>query len=46
MISIVVPVYKSEKTLDGCLDSLLSQTYSDIEVICVIDVAGFLWGNL
>lgn len=37
MISIVVPVYKSEKTLDGCLDSLLSQTYSDIEVICVID---------
>lgn len=37
MISIVVPVYKSEKTLAGCLDSLLAQTYKDIEVICVID---------
>ena len=37
MISIVVPVYKSEKTLAGCLDSLLAQTYADIEVICVID---------
>lgn len=37
MISIVVPVYKSEKTLAGCLDSLLAQTYQDIEVICVID---------
>lgn len=37
MISIVVPVYKSEKTLGGCLDSLLGQTYQDIEVICVID---------
>ena len=37
MISIVVPVYKSEKTLPGCLDSLLAQTYSDIEVICVVD---------
>lgn len=37
MISIVVPVYKSEKTLAGCLDSLLAQTYEDIEVICVID---------
>ena len=37
MISIIVPVYKSEKTLPGCLDSLLAQTYSDIEVICVID---------
>lgn len=37
MISIVVPVYKSEKTLAGCLESLLAQTYQDIEVICVID---------
>ena len=37
MISIVVPVYKSEKTLGGCLDSLLAQTYEDIEIICVID---------
>ena len=37
MISIVVPVYKSEKTLPGCLDSLLAQTYKDIEVICVVD---------
>ncbi len=37
MISIVVPVYKSEKTLGGCLESLQAQTYQDIEVICVID---------
>lgn len=37
MISIIVPVYKSEKTLGGCLDSLLCQTYSDIEIICVVD---------
>lgn len=37
MISIVVPVYKSEKTLGGCLESLMAQTYRDIEVICVID---------
>lgn len=37
MISIVVPVYKSEKTLGKCLESLMAQTYSDIEVICVVD---------
>lgn len=37
MISIVVPVYKSEKTLSGCLESLMAQTYKDIEVVCVID---------
>ena len=37
MISIVIPVYKSEKTLGGCLESLMRQTYTDIEMICVID---------
>lgn len=37
MISIVVPVYKSEKTLGSCLESLMAQTYKDIEIICVVD---------
>ncbi len=37
MISIIVPVYKSEKTLAGCLESLLAQTVREIEIICVID---------
>ena len=46
MISIVVPVYKSEKTLTGCLDSLLAQTYQDIEVICVIDGSPDSCGNI
>lgn len=37
MISIVIPVYKSEKTLGGCLESLMAQTYEEIEMICVVD---------
>ncbi len=37
MISIVVPVYKSEKTLGKCLESLMCQTFSEIEIICIID---------
>lgn len=37
MISIVVPVYKSEKTLGKCLESLMEQTYREIEIICVVD---------
>lgn len=37
MISIVVPVYKSEKTLGKCLESLMAQTYQEIEIICVVD---------
>ena len=36
-ISVVVPVYNSEKYLQKCVDSLLDQTYSNIEVILVDD---------
>ena len=37
MISIIVPVYKAEKYLDNCINSLLSQTYTDLEIILVDD---------
>lgn len=37
MISIIVPVYNSEKTLQRCLDSLLMQTYRDLEIIIIND---------
>lgn len=37
MISIVVPVYKSEKTLRRCVESLCRQTYEDQEILLVVD---------
>lgn len=36
-ISIVVPVYNSRKTLNRCIESLIQQTYQDIEIILVDD---------
>lgn len=36
-VSIIIPVYNAEKTIARCLDAILSQTYKDIEVICVND---------
>lgn len=36
-ISIIVPVYNVEKYLAQCLDSLVNQTFKDIEIICVND---------
>ncbi len=37
MISVIVPVYKVEKYLRKCVDSILSQTYPDFELILVDD---------
>ena len=36
-ISVLVPVYNVEKYLEDALQSLLNQTFSDIEIICVND---------
>lgn len=36
-VSIIVPVYNSERTVSKCLDSLINQTYKEIEIICVND---------
>lgn len=36
-VSIIVPVYNMEKYLNTCMNSLIVQTLSDIEIICVND---------
>lgn len=36
-ISVIVPVYNVEKYLDKCLDSLVNQTYDNMEIIVVND---------
>ena len=37
MISVIIPVFNAEKYLRRCLDSVLSQTYENLEVILVDD---------
>lgn len=37
IVSVVVPVYKVEKYLNRCVDSILQQSYSNLEVILVDD---------
>lgn len=37
LVSIVIPVYNSEKYLSECIDSILSQRYSNIEILIIDD---------
>lgn len=37
MISVIVPVYKAEKYIESCVQSILAQTYGDFELILVED---------
>lgn len=37
LISVIVPVYKVEKYIAACLESILKQTYSNLEIIVVND---------
>ena len=37
LVTIVVPVYNVEKYLRKCLNSIVNQTYENIEIICVDD---------
>lgn len=37
IVSIIIPVYNTEKYLEECLESALNQTYNEIEIIAVDD---------
>ena len=36
-VSIIIPIYNAEEYLDNCLNSVVTQTLKDIEIICIND---------
>ena len=37
LISVIVPIYNSEKTLQSCIDSVLTQSFDDFELLLIND---------
>lgn len=44
IISVIVPVYNAEKYLKRCVDSILSQSFSDFELLLIDDGSSDLSG--
>lgn len=36
-ISVIIPIYNAEKFLNKCLNSIINQTYENLEIICIND---------
>ena len=36
-ISVIIPIYNSEKYLEKCLYSVMNQSFTDIEIVCIDD---------
>ena len=37
LISVIVPAYNAEQYIRDCLDSIINQTYQNLEIICIND---------
>ena len=37
LISIIIPIYNAEKYLDQCVESIINQTYKELEIILIED---------
>ena len=46
LVSVIIPIYKVEEFLPDCLESVIHQTYSDLEIICVFFLDSDDWLSL
>ena len=37
LVSVLIPAYNAEKTVERCMDSIIAQTYDSLEIIVIDD---------
>ena len=37
IVSVIIPIYNSEKNIKKCLESIINQTYTNLEIILIDD---------
>lgn len=37
LVSVLVPAYNAEKTIERCMNSIIAQTYDELEIIIIDD---------
>ncbi len=37
LVSVIIPVYNLENYIENCLNSIVNQTYNELEILCVDD---------
>jgi len=46
-VTVIIPTYNAENTIDRCIESIINQTYSDLKIICCDDCSiDNTWGKL
>ena len=45
-ISVIIPVYNAEKYISRCVDSILSQTTDDFELLLIVFTKSFLYWEI
>ena len=39
-VSVIIPCFHTEKYIDRCMESIIGNTYRELEIICVNDASG------
>ena len=46
LISVIVPVYNAEKTIERCINSILNQKFKNVEILVINDRKRYVYKDV